>query len=154
MDTKLLDLKDKLQVERQQLAEKLSEINNKLASIDTVLDLLKEQDVQTDESQLPLINIEQVSDRFSGLGFKKAVNILFKDYPEKWWAPKDIILGMLKEGFESDSKKFENTARTMLGHMRKKGEVDAIKRERGQGYLYKYKEKDSGPHMAEPESMY
>lgn len=151
MNAELIELRDGLQLERQQLAERLNEIDNKLTSIDTVLNLLKEQHTQSDKAQMPLLNINQISDRFSGLPFKKAVNLLLKDDPGKMWTPKDIFEGLLKEGFESNSKDFRNTARTMLMHMRKKGEIKSVKTERS--YLYSYKEKDSDPHMAGSESM-
>ena len=149
MDTKLSELRERLQTERQQLAERLNEVDNKLSSIETVLDLLKEQDHQADKSQLPLLDINPVSDRLSGLPFKKSVNIILKDNPSKWWKPKDIFDTMLKEGFETNSKDFSNTARNMLMGMRKNGEVDITKARRG--YMYKYKEKDSAPHMDEAE---
>ena len=56
---------------------------------------------------------------------------------------------LLKEGFKSNSKDFNNTARNMLMSMRKNGEVDIMKVSRG--YMYKYKEEGSVPHMDETE---
>lgn len=151
MDDKLIELKERLQIDRQQLAERLNEIDNKLASIETVLSLLKEQNHQPDKSQIPLLNIQPDSDRLSGLPFKKAVNILLRDNKSKWWVPKDIFETLIREGFKSNSKNFKNTARTMLMFMRKKGEVNTMKTKRG--YMYSYKEKDSVSHMAETESF-
>lgn len=149
MATELSQLREKLQTRRQQLAERLNEVDNQLSSIETVLDLLKQQEHQGDKSQLPLLNINPVSDRLSGLPFRKSVNIILKDNPSKWWKPKDIFNTLLKEGFKSNSKDFSNTARNMLMNMRKNGEVDITKA--GRGYMYKYKEKGSVPHMAETE---
>lgn len=151
MNNELTNLKDQLQVERNQVVERLTEIDNKLASINTVLDLLKEQHAQLDKNQSPLFKIKQISDRFSGLPFKKSVILLLKDEPGKTWTPKDIVESLLKEGFKSNSKNFRNTARTMLMHMRKKGEVTSIKTKRS--HLYSYKEKDSAPQIAEAESI-
>lgn len=147
MSDELMEMRDQFQVERKQVVERLTEIDNKLSSINTVLDLLKEQHAQSDKSQIPLFNIKQISDKFRGLPFKKSVILLLKDDPEKTWTPKDIFEGLLKEGFESNSKNFRNTARTMLMHMRKKGEIKSIKTERS--YLYSYKEKDPAPNMSE-----
>lgn len=150
MDIDLEKLKDGLQVERQQLAERLNEIDNKLASIETVLDLLKEQHTETNKSQRLLLNINQISTNFKDLTFKKAVNAMLKENPSKWWAPKDIFENLIKGGFQSNSKDFKNTARTQLMFMRKKEEVRTTETKRG--YLYAYKELDSVPHMAETES--
>lgn len=149
MIDKLLVLKDRLQIERQQLAEKLNEIDNNLTSIDTVLDLLKERHLPISTVKTTPLNITQESDRFNDLPFKKAVSLLVKDNPLKSWTPKDIFEGLLKGGFESNSKNFKNTARTMLMHMRKRNEIKAIKTDRG--FLYMYKEKGSVPHIAETE---
>lgn len=151
MNDELIDLKIQLQAERNQIIESLTEIDNKLSSINTVLDLLKEQHPQTDKKQMPLFNVKQISDRFSGLPFKKSVILLLKDEPKKTWTPKDIFEGLLKEGFESNSKNFKNTARTMLMHMRKKEEIKSIKTDRS--FLYSYKEIDSAQHKAETESI-
>lgn len=151
MDIDLEKLKDGLQVERQQLAERLNEIDNKLASIETVLDLWKEQHTEPNKLQIPLLNINQTSNNFKDLTFKKSVNIILKENPSKWWAPKDIFENLIRGGFQSNSKNFKNTARTMLMFMRKKGEVRTTKTGRGY-FLYAYKEKDSVPHMAETES--
>ena len=112
--------------------------------------MLKEQDHQGDKSQLPLLDINPVSDKLRDLPFKKSVNIILKDNSSKWWKPKEIFETMLKEGFQSNSKDFNNTARNMLMHMRKNQEVEITKAKRG--YMYKYKEKDSVPHMDETES--
>ena len=150
MNTELSELREKLQTERQQLAGRLNEVDNQLSSIETVLDLLKQQKHQGDKSQLPLLDIKPpVSDRLSGLPFKKSVKIILKDNPSKWWKPKEIFETMLKEGFQSNSKDFNNTARNMLMHMRKDQEVEVTKVRRG--YLYKYKEEGSVPHMDETE---
>ena len=145
-----MDLRDRLQVERKEVVIRLTKIDDKLSSINTVLELLKEQHDQAGKTQMPLLNIQQVSDKFKGLPFKKSVHLLLEGDPGKMWTPKEIFEGLLKEGFESGSKNFRNTARTMLMHMRKKGEVTAVKTERS--YLYSCRKKDSGPHMAEPES--
>ena len=152
MSDKLLVLKDRLQIERQQLAEKLNEIDNNLTSIDTVLGLLKEQHPQISTAKTNAQNITQESDRFKDLPFKKAVILLVKNNPLKSWTPKDIFEGLLKGGFKSNSKNFKNTARTMLMHMRKGNEIESTKTDRG--FLYMYKEKGSVPHMAgtEPNS--
>ena len=149
MNIELNELREKLHAERQQLTEKLNKLDNQLASIDTVLDLLKSKTSQADELQLPLLNIGPISDRLTGLSFKKAVDTILKDDPLKWWRPKEIFNTMLKEGFETTSKDFNNVARNMLMHMRRKGEVDIT--EAGRGYMYKYKEKGSVPHMDETE---
>ena len=151
MNDELTDLETQLQAERQQIVESLTAIDNKLSSINTVLDLLKEQHIQPDKKQIPLFNGKQISNRFSGLPFKKSVILLLKDEPKKTWTPKDIFEGLLKEGFKSNSKNFKNTARTMLMHMRKKGEVKSIKAERSFLYSYKEKEINSAPHTAEAE---
>ena len=151
MNNELMDLRDRLQFERKEVVEKLTKIDNKLSSINTVLELLKEQHGQTDKAQMPLLNIHQISDRLKGLPFKKSVHLLLEGDPEKTWTPKEIFEGLLKEGFESNSKNFKNTARTMLMFMRKKGEVAAIKTERS--YLYSCKKKDSVPHMDETEPL-
>ena len=151
MDTELSGLRERLQTERQQLAERLSEVDNQLSSIQTVLDLLKQQKNQGNTSQLPLLNINTVSDRLSGLPFKKSVKIILKDNLSKWWKPKDIFDTLLKEGFKSNSKDFNNTARNMLMNMRKNREVDIMKVSRG--YMYKYKEEGSVPHMDETEPI-
>ncbi len=150
MNIELNELREKLHAERQQLTERLNETDKQLASIDTVLDLLKSQTSQADKSQLPLLNVRPISYRLSGVSFKNAVDTILKDDPSKWWKPKEIFDTMLKEGFETNSKDFNNVARNMLMHMRKRGEVDITKARRG--YMYKYKEKDSVSHMAETES--
>ena len=150
MNIELNDLREKLQDERQQLTEKLNELDNQLASIDTVFNLLKSKISQADKLQLPLLDISPTSDKLSGLSFKKAVDTILKDNPSKWWKPKEIFDTMLKEGFETRSTDFNNVARNMLMHMRRKGQVDITKARRG--YMYKYKEKDSAPHMDEAES--
>ncbi|MCK4820173.1 hypothetical protein KA005_30690 [bacterium] len=144
MNTELMGLKDGLQVERQQLAERLNEIDNKLASIDTVLDLLKKQHAQSNKAQMPLLDLNRIPGRFSGMPFKKSVILLLKDDQEKTRTPKEIVKGLLKEGFESKSKNFNNTARTMLMYLRKKGEIKSIKTERS--YLYSYKKPDPVIH--------
>jgi len=150
MDTQLTELRDKLQHERQQLVERLNEIDTQLASVKTVIDLLKTKTSQSDKSQLSFLNIAPVSEKLRGLTFKDAVNTILKENPPKWWKPKDLFETLLKEGFETNSKNFNNVARNMLMQMRKRGEVDLARTDRG--YMYKYKEKGSVPHMDETES--
>lgn len=149
MNNELMDLRDRLQLERKEVVERLTKIDDKLSSINTVFELLKEQHGQADKAQLPLLNIQPVSDKFKGLPFKKSVHLLLESDPEKMWTPKEIFEGLLKEGFKSNSINFRNTARTMLMHMRKKGEVTAVKTERS--YLYSCKKKGSASHMDEAE---
>ncbi len=151
MKSELIELRDRLQIERQQLTGRLNDVAHKLASIETVFDLLKTEQSQANKSQISLLKIDQTSDRFASLPFKKAVNLLLKDDPLKEWAPKDVASALLKEGFETKSKDLKHTARIMLGHMRKGEEINY--RKAGKGYLYRYKEKGSVPHMAETEPM-
>ena len=145
MKNELIELRDRLLIDRQQLTERLNEVDHKLASIETVFDLLKAEQSQANKSQIPLLKIDQTSDRFVSLPFKIAVNLLLKDNPLKQWAPKDVVPALLKEGFETKSKNFKHTTRIMLGHMRRREEVNY--RKAGQGYLYSYKELGSVPHM-------
>lgn len=149
MNTELIDLRDRLQVERKEVVERLTEIDDQLSSINTVLGLLKEQHTKVDKAQIPLLKIEQISDRFAGLTFRKSVKLLLKDDPEKTWSPKEISEALLKEGFETTSKNFRNVSRTMLKHMRDANEFTAIETRRG--YLYSYKKEGSASHMDEAE---
>ncbi len=150
MNDELMKLREQLQVKRKQVVKSLTEIDNKLASIDTVIGLLKEQHPPPNKSQIQPFNTKTISGRLKGLPFKKSVILLLKDDPEKIWSPKDIFEGLLREGYESNSKNFRNTARTMLMHMRKKEEIKSIKTEKS--YLYSYNAKDSAPNMIETES--
>ncbi len=147
MSTELNELQERLQTERQQLAERLNEVDNQLTSIDTVFNLLKKEKSQFTDSQIPLLEIKPTSVRLSEMSFKGAVNTLLKDDPLKWWKPKELFYTMLKEGFKSNSKDFNNVARNMLMHMRKKVEVNTTKAKRG--YMYSYLKRDPVPHMAE-----
>ena len=145
----VMELKEQLQVERKQVVERLTKIDNELSAINTVIGLLKEQGAQLDKPQIRPPSNTKISDRFRGLRFKKAVNLLLQDDTEKTSTPKDIFQGLLNEGFESNSKDFRNTARTMLMNMRKKEEIKAIQTEGG--YLYSYKDKGSAPRKDETE---
>ncbi len=138
MTEQLLELKDRLQLERKKIVDRLSEIDENLTSINNVLDLLQTQQETTNKSQKSLITIPKESGRFTNMPFKKAVKLLLKSDPEKTWAPKDIFTGLLNEGFQSESKNFKNTARTMLLNMRTHGELRYI--ETPKGYLYSYKD--------------
>ncbi len=154
MNSELEELINALQRDRQQLAERLNEIDLKLKSIDTVREMLKEKQAQLDDSQIPLLNknnANQNSDRLKGLPFNKAVDTILKDNPEKWWSPKEIFDRLLQEGYESGARDFTNTARNMLSLMRAKGKVNATKTK--SGYMHSYKAEDSVPHMVETESI-
>lgn len=150
MSAELEELKNTLQIERQQLAERLNVIDDKLSKINAVWEMLKEKHIKVDTSQMPLLNIEPVSDRLSGLPFNKAVDTILKDNPERWWSPKEIFERLLQEGYKSDASDFTNTARNMLSLMRKKGKINVTKTKRG--FLHSYKVEDSVPHMVETES--
>lgn len=141
MDMQLAELRDKLQHERQQLVERSNEIDTQLASVETVIGLLKQKTSPVDKSQLSFLNIAPVSEKLRGLTFRDAVNAILKENPPKWWKPRDLFETLLTEGFETSSKNFSNVARNMLMQMRKRGEVDVANTDRG--YMYRYKEKDS-----------
>ena len=54
MNNELMDLRDRLQVERKEVVIRLTKIDDKLSSINTVLELLKEQHDQAGKTQMPL----------------------------------------------------------------------------------------------------
>lgn len=149
MKSELTELRDRLQQERQEIATRLKEIDGDLASIERVFSLVQKQPPKDNRSQQRFIRLTPDSTRFTDFTFNNAVLELFQENPSKFWAPKEIVSALLKEGFTSGSKDFAATARTMLGIMRKKNKISATKIK--SGWLYGPK-KDSTPHMAEVES--
>ncbi|MCK4822002.1 hypothetical protein KA005_39935 [bacterium] len=150
MKQELTELKERLQVERQAIASRLKQIDDDLASIERVFNLVDRQKPQVNTSQLTLIEPEQRSKKFANMTFRDSIKIIFDENPGKFWAPKEIVKALLKEGFQTKSKDFGATVRTMLLLLRQKNQINATKT--ATGWLYgPTEEKGSVPHMDETE---
>ena len=150
MKEELNKLKDRLQVERQKIASRLKQIDDDLASIERVFSLVDKQKPQVNISQLTLMEPEQESKKFANMTFRDSIQVLFNENPGKFWAPKEIVKALLKEGFQTKSKDFGATVRTMLLLLRRKNQINATKT--ATGWLYgSTEEKGSVPHMDETE---
>lgn len=137
MKEALIKLRDKFQLERKDILDRLQYIDGNLESIDRVLSLVDGQTAKQDPRQIALIKTkveEPVSERFKDLTFFKSIEILFKENPEKMWKPVEIANAVLKEGYTTNSKNFKNTVRTLLMNLRKDGRIHAT-RTKG-GWLY------------------
>ena len=140
MGAELIELRERLEAEKKKVTDRLNEIDDILSSIDTVVKVLSSESESRDSAQLPLLDIGPKSGRLTGLSFKEAVSSILKEQPSKWWTPKEIFDTLLKEGFETKSKNFNNVARNMLMTMRRKEEVIVTKSGAKRGYMYKYKD--------------
>lgn len=149
----LIDLRDRLQLERQELLDQLQNVDDNLGSINKVIDLLESEKVASNDKQLKLIKepITASSTRFMNLTFFESIKILFEENPGKHWRPGELADAVLKEGFSTKSKKFKNTVRTLLGNMRKDGRINAL-RTKG-GWLYSGIKKDTVSHVDKRESL-
>lgn len=145
----LLEMKEKLQLERQELLNKLQEIDDDLTSINRVMDLVGKKAVVEVDKQLKLIEPEPettISGRFSNCTFRQAIAIIFNENPGKHWKPGEIADVLMEGDFPTKSKKFKNTVRTLLSNFRKNGDIVAT--ETKGGWLYNaMKEKDSVLHV-------
>lgn len=134
MKEELKELKDRLQVERQEIANRLKQIDDDLASIERVYSLVDKRKPHVNISQLTLMEPEQESKRFANMTFEDSIKIIFNENPNKFWAPKEICKALLKEGFKTKSKDFGATVRTMLLFLRRKNKINATKTKTG--WLY------------------
>ena len=145
MRDQLLQMRDRLQEERQELARRLKEIDDNLASVEKVISLVASQGATSVQLQLDPIRREKDTDRFANLTFKESVLQILNEKPDKFWAPREIASELLNNGFTTKAKKFGPTARTMLHVMRESGVVNATKTKTG--WLY-------GPLREKKERLY
>ena len=124
----LLELKDKLIVEKECLERKLKEIDEGLISISKILKLI---------NQTNLIE-EEKSTEYANITFKKAMLDLLEKYPEKVWVPWKVTKVLLKKGFSTKSKNFGNVVRASLLSLRKEGIIDGEKIKIGKQIMYQY----------------
>jgi len=154
MRDELIELKERLQLERTELTDRLQEIDANLGSINRVLSLVDGQKANKVDKQMPLIktNTEQpVSLRFKNLTFHKSIKILFDENPGKLWKPAELADAVLQEGFKTNSINFKNTVRTLLMNLRKANKINATKLK--SGWLYGATKKDHFSYTDETESL-
>ena len=145
MSQELNNLQQQLKAERKKLIEELNEIDNKLGPIEIVLNLLKK-----DEPKPVQKFVRSRLKKLAGFSFKQAVIIVLKESQSEL-APKDISEALKKQGYKTKAKNFKATARNQLIYLRKSGEVNSRKTEKG--YLYSHKEKDPVSHIDETGSV-
>lgn|GEM_PF-5464229 len=143
MKEELLRLQKLRQEERQEIARRLKEIDEDLASIERVLVLAERQERESNQSQLSLIKRPRrtKSNKFVNVTFREAVKQLFADDPGRFWTPKEIKEGVLSHGYPTKSKNFGATVRSQLQKMREDEVVSATKT--NDVWLYSAKEKGS-----------
>lgn len=136
-------LYDEMMAEKQQLEERLKEIEKEANSILVVLNIVKKRKHTEDVRQMSFIP-EEKTNEYADMTFEDAALDLLSKHPARKWEPKEIASALLNGGYVTKAKRFGSNTRTMLQKFKDRGIVKAEKIKKGNlhVWIYQHKEED------------
>ncbi len=136
------------------LEQELAEIKHKRDVLQEAFEMLNEETISSGHVS-DTNNITAMSDKYANMTWPQALLLALTDIGEM--TVDQLLKELLENGFQSNSKSIKSDIYGRLRTLEERGKIVVIK-EGKQLARYKIKQdesenKDSGPHMAEPESM-